>query len=211
MNAILPKEEILNWIDQHVIFEEYTLKDIDRIKHINAERFFRLIMNTVQRIIEFDLYPINRADIGGCVECRDPDIYKKISRIIGDEVIKDIYYARGEVPGNGKENELVSELLAAQVYPNNLYLAAVEFAIPERSGLQGSRTGQEKATETLFCRLIGNAAGFGRSRACNYLLFSARALSQVELFERCGFMAEGPAPDRLAANPGREILMTCKL
>lgn len=193
MRDIMPREELCRLFGSDIAFEEYTLKEMDAIKELKPHTLFGLTMTIWNRVVDFNLYPVNPSAVEKQVERKDPETYLRISRILGTDIIRDIYYSRGAI---GYDRcGTISELFAAQVYPNNLYLADIEISRPERPGGNGEYKELIHAHVGLFHKLVENAVKFGKARRCNYLLLTAKSEYQVDIFARCGFLLETPTTE----------------
>lgn len=211
MKDILPKEEICRFIDKGIFFNEYSLKDIDMIKDMKSHILSGMTMNVWNWIVRFNLLPASTSLMNDYFSFEDPEAYKKISKILGTNIIKDIYYVRAELDDPLLRDIKVAELFSACVYPNNLYLADFDFTILNglfAKGMYGYRFQDQKV---LLNKLIDNAMDYGRSKGCNYLMLAARTSDHIENFVKRGFVLEDPVIESFALKHGLGVPMVRQL
>lgn len=207
LRDILPKEEMYRLFDGGITFEEYTFKDIDSIKEMKAHILFGLTMYVWNRIVRFNLVEVDPSAVTDYIERKDPDIYRKASSILGADIIKDLYYVKGQIEGASNDSMTVSELLAARIYPNNLHLADISFILPEKTPSKGDYNDPDLQHEYLLYKLIDNAVRYGKSKGCNYLMLTLKSSHYVKIFSKCGFMLEDPLTETKSVELGMGIPM----
>ena len=193
--------------ERGITFEEYTLNDIDRIKQIKSHVLFGLTLYVLDRIIRFNLAPVDPLDVADYIQRKDPDIYKKASKLLGADIIRDLYYGKGETESDSTGNMTVTELLAAHIYPNNLHLADISFILPEKPLSKGDYNDPNLQHEYLLYKLIDNAIRYGKSKGCNYLMLTLKSSHHVKIFSKCGFMLEDPLTETRSVELGMGIPM----
>ncbi len=207
LDSVLPKSQLVERFGKELILEEYGKDDLTSIAQEKPESLHEIGASVWNRIVNRRWHSVDPRAFGKQFNTRDPRLPLAISRLLGIEVIRDIYYAKGW-KGGRKESNLVVQLLVALVYRNDLHLADITFVNPD----QPIPEGQGFAFQThkglgLLPALLANLQKKGEELRCEQLTLQAATRDQMNLFGRHGFAIEDSQLARLGLQHGVAIPM----
>ncbi len=191
LSDILPRARLLERFGDGVIFEEYGKSELSAIAKTNPEGLHHVAANVWNRIIQKGWHTVNPLQFAGYFRTGNPDLHLAISTLIGEEVIKDIYYVKGW-KAHRKNPNLIAEMLVAWVYRNDLQLADITFRDPKQPIPKKAR---RFALQThkglgLLPVLVKSLQKKAEQLHCEQLTLVSARDELVPLFERYGFAVE---------------------
>ncbi|QMI48979.1 GNAT family N-acetyltransferase [Burkholderia sp. MBR-1] len=138
----------------------------------------------------------------------DPKLHSAISKVIGENAIRDILMVKAW-RGVPRKANLVMELMIADVYQDELHLGDVAFCDPERAIAPADRvyTLQSHKGLGLLGTVIDNMDAYARARGYNHLTLTAAYADLVPLFQKHGFEVEDSVAARIGLQAGKSIPM----
>jgi hypothetical protein len=122
----------------------------------------------------------------------NPAMVGEIGRLIGQPIIKDIAFTHCRVESDLLDDNTVSRLFLAHVYPNDIHITDVCFQDPFQPLPAGQRRyemqthkGLGLLTDTM-ARIEAHARGAG----CDHITLTAAGDDNMALFKRYGFTVE---------------------
>ncbi len=204
LEKIFPRDELKRKFKKEISFVELGLSDFHTLKRDVPIKIHSLGLNIWDRIVQYQLKPVLPQAIANFVESEDPNICEEISRLIGEKVVKDLYYVKGEIKDPSLDRKTCAEFLTAHIYPNNIHLTDIEFSDPYKplSMTERKYEFQDFAGLNLLGTLINNMVEVGKAVGCEYIVLSAAGVDLVPKFERHGFRVENTASGRQAMKDG---------
>ena len=192
MKSILPKDTISSALPAPVTFQEYGLAELDTICHLEPETVYGVSMNVWNRIVQYKYRKVNPMALASQYAHLDPFVHQGITKIIGESVIKDIYYLHGTVDDQSIHDTTVCQLLVAQVFPNDLQLGDIFLSNPYKPipPSKPKHRFQKYQGYGLLPTVLNNLETVGRSRNCKFITLTAASIDQYRLFLKHGFSAE---------------------
>ncbi|MGO2145110.1 MAG: GNAT family N-acetyltransferase [Serratia bockelmannii] len=207
---ILPKIEIFQKIDREISFTVIENDNLDRIIKLKPKDIFQI------GITSWDMYCNNTPSQDKMVfasECQrmDPLLYKKVRRVIGETVINDIVYIKGEVQDDKIADPVAIEFMAAHIYPNCLIIADVMMGNPYKPVYPQQFDFQKFKGIGLFSKLLDNAKVYCRLKGINEICLTAADMPLKSLFEKHGFSVPNTWMGKAALEIGYGIPMVLNL
>lgn len=164
--------------------------------------------NIWNRIVTREWNDVDPMQLRAYFQRQDPKLHSAISRVIGENAIRDILMVRAW-KGVPRKANLVMELMVADVYRNELHLGDVTFCDPERPIAPADRTYKLQSHKGLGLLgvLIDNMDAYARARGYEYLTLTAAYADLVPLFQRHGFAVEDTMAGRIGLEAGKSIPM----
>jgi GNAT superfamily N-acetyltransferase len=146
--------------------------------------------------------------LSGHFQRQDPKLHAAISKVIGEEVIRDIRMVKAW-RGVPRKANLVMELVVADVYRDELHLGDVTFCDPDRPIRPADRVYELQTHKGLglFGVLIKNMEAYAREQGHGQLTLTAGNADLVPLFRQHGFEVEDNVAGRTGLLAGMSIPM----
>lgn len=189
---MVPWDKIRQSVDGELVREEYGLADIRRLVELVPMEMFGVGAYIWHRgVITDEVGPADK--LGPLFGQESPTLYETVASELGQPSILDIYYAKAWLDGKEGDN-FVAEVLLAQIWPGELYLADVNFENPhaplstkERLLHKQQRTHRGLAA---FGDLVDGMCSYGKSQRLKAVSLTAAHHELVEVFKRYGFHVE---------------------
>lgn len=154
---------------------------------------------------KFNVRPDRLADD---MESSNPDVHKKIAKIVGEPVIRDICYVRAW-RGEQDDANLVHELLVAELFGDDLHLGDITVCDLDKPLSGGASKGNFHkfaglgALPTVMDRL----EAYAKQRELKFMTLMAAERSVVPIFEQYGYEVEDSEIARAMLEYGISIPM----
>ena len=206
LNKIIPIDLISESLGKEIDSIELSIDSIREIQELTPNTCSQIGMNVWDNIIYKKLHNVQPRAIASYIN--NPKLHMRVGSIIGETVIKDIYYARGNVDDNLDDTQ-VFEFMVAHVYPNDLYLADILMQNPYSPIDKNDIKFELKKYHgfnllPLIMKQLNNTA---KELGCNKVSLTASSLDQVPLFKKYGFKVRGSESGKLALKYGLGIPM----
>jgi hypothetical protein len=192
MNSVLPIQVISAALPSPLQLEEYGSADLKKIIAREPITIFGVGMNVWNRIVGYAYRDVNPMALADLVDARDPLVHEAIARIIGEPVIKEVYYAHGTLVDPQLGYNTVCQILVAQVFPNDLQIGDVLISNPYKPISVDKRKHmfQEYEGFGVLGTVLKNAERVARDRGCDYVTLTAASVDQYHLFSKYKFSVE---------------------
>ncbi|WP_019615123.1 hypothetical protein [Psychromonas ossibalaenae] len=210
LNEIFPKESIVSKVGiDDVIFHEIGINNIDAIVKAKDSCMFELGGTIWDKHIQATPSE-NPMILGPHFQTANPYLFKEVSKVIGEDTIKDISYTYTEIKSSDVKYSKFSELLIAVLHQNILHISDIEFSHPLHEIPEKNRkyTFQSHKGLGLFGELISNCITFCKQEKLNKICLTAAAIDLVPLFEKHGFTVDDTPTGRHGMAYGGSIPMT---
>jgi hypothetical protein len=207
---ILPKNEIFQKIEREIKYTTLEKDKLDQIIKLKPNDIFQI------GITSWDKYCNDTPSQDKMIfakECQtmDPLLYKKARRVIGEHVINEIVYIKGEVQDDKLADTLAIEFMAAHIYPNSLIIADVMMGNPYNPVYPPIYDFQKLKGLGLFSKLLDNAKEYCQLKKINEICLTAADMPLKSLFEKHGFSVPNTWMGKAALEIGLGIPMVLKL
>jgi len=135
-------------------------------------------------------------------------LYKKTSRHIKENVIKDILYVHGEVQNPELDDKETVELILAHPYPNILMIVDVMLFNPYEPITPQKYDFQEYRGLGLFTELLENAIQYCKKESIEEIYLTAADIPLKNHFEKYGFVVHDTWMGKTAIEVGQGIPMS---
>ncbi|HWR54443.1 MAG TPA: hypothetical protein VN428_25270 [Bryobacteraceae bacterium] len=191
-----------------LILEEYGKTALGAIAKRTPNTVHGIAANVWNRIVFKRWNSVDPQQLAPYFRQSDPTLHLAISDVIGNEVIRDIYYVRGW-KGSKKPSRLAVELLVAHVYRNDLQLGDVTFRNPDQPIPPAARRFSDQTHRGfgLLPILMENLIKKAREHHCEQVTLTAARRDQVPMFGHHGFRVEDTASGQAAMRLGYGIPM----
>jgi hypothetical protein len=205
---VLPRQQLVDRFGASLILEEFGKAEMARIKDIKPATVFGIGASVWNRIVTKRWKPVQPHKMARYFQTTDPNLPVAIGKLIKEEVIQDIYLARGWA-GNKRDENLVVELLVAKVYRQDLHLADITFMDPTSPIAESERRFELQSHRGLGLvrDLMQNLERVAREHHCQQITLTAGTRDLVGLFNRYGFDVEDSVAGRIAMQVGAGIPM----
>ena len=204
LSSVLPFDAINAHFSGQVVRSELRLDDLGEIMRLCPKDMFSLAINCGIRAKQLTRPQLDLIPLGPQLQTSDPRIIQTLSRLLGQNVLDDIYCCRCEVDG-----EVVASLLIAQVYPLDLYLGMLTFADPSKP-----IPPEKRKSVLLRFKGLGLLGEFVKrleacaiARGCDNITLVANETSQMSLFQKYGFAVDAYQMARDQVAEGKAIPM----
>ncbi|MFT4510338.1 hypothetical protein [Caballeronia sp. 15711] len=205
---VVPQQQLRDLFGQALTLEEFGKDDLSTIVKLKPGDIFATAGNVWNRIVTRGEMDVDPGRFGRHFDRKDPKLHKAISKLIEDDVIRDVQMARAwrGVPRNAN---LVMELLLVEVYPGELHLADVLLQHPDRliAPLERRFTHQSHEGLGLLGVLVSNMECYAQSKGIEHLTLTAADADLIPLFQRHGFDVENSLAATIGLRAGMSIPM----
>ncbi len=210
LNAILPSESISKKFTNPVKFIGYGIEQIEYLVRNKPNDLFQIGISAWDRFCNAN--PNQDKFIFG-KECQtnNPLLYKKVSRHINGNVIKDILYVHGEVQDPELDYKDTVELILAHSYPNILMIVDVMLVNPYKPVTPQKYSFQEYRGLGLFAELLENAIQYCKKEGIEEIYLTAADIPLKNHFEKYGFVVHDTWMGKAALEVGKGIPMSMYL
>lgn len=200
LRKVLPRKELSGKFEHPIEFREFGLAHFDKLKRTIPLKIHSIGLSIWDRIVQYRLKPVNPLAISKWVNQKDPNLCERVSDEIGEDVLRDLYYVKADVQDKVLKNKLAAELLVARIFPNDLFLADVEFSNPYKmlSSTERKYQFQKYAGLGLLGTLVANMVNVGNAMGCRSILLVAASIDLVPKFARHGFEVEDTESAKMA-------------
>ncbi|XOY31774.1 hypothetical protein ACLIX2_08275 [Proteus cibi] len=207
LNSILPSKSILGKFSQPVKFTDFDIKKLEYLVKNKPNDLFQIGIAVWDRYC--NAHPEQDKFIFG-EECSisDPYLYKKVSKVINEPVIKDILYVRGDIQDPKLKNKEAVEIIIARTYPNILMIADVMMVNPYEPIVPQKYDFYEYRGLGLFSELLENARKYCNQHHINEICLTAANLRLKKHFEKYGFVVQDTRMGKAALELGVGIPMS---
>jgi len=210
LNAILPSESIMKKFTNPVKFIEYGIEQIEYLVRNKPNDLFQIGIAAWDRFCNAN--PNQDKFIFG-KECQtnNPLLYKKVSRHIKENVIKDILYVHGEVQDPELDDKETVELILAHSYPNILMIVDVMLVNPYEPITPQKYDFQEYRGLGLFTEILENSIQYCKKESIEEIYLTAADIPLKNHFEKYGFVVHDTWMGKAAIEVGQGIPMSMYL
>lgn len=210
LNTILPSESITKKFTNPVKFIEYGIDRLEYLARNKPNDLFQIGIAAWDRFCNAN--PNQDKFIFG-KECQtsNPLLYKKVSRHIKENVIKDILYVHGEVQDPELDEKETVELILAHTYPNILMIVDVMLVNPYEPVTPQKYDFQEYHGLGLFAELLENAIQYCKQEGIQEIYLTAADIPLKNHFEKYGFIVHDTWMGKAALEVGQGIPMSMYL
>ena len=204
---------VQNKFNAPVIVNEYGIEDLDRVLQEETSTMIGVCMNVWNRIVHYGYKQVDPQAVTDLYVNSDPALVGEITKIVGEELIKDLYYVNCQIDDDTLEYTTASKMLLTHVYPNDIHLGDIEFCNPYRPVPKLDRKTRFHHYEGLglLNQLMENMEAYARTKQCDYLTLTASSLEHMPLFEKYGFTLEDNPSAKEFLKHGNGIPMEKKL
>lgn len=170
-------------------------------------------MNVWNRIVQLKLKPVEPMALTKEVNESDPNVYRKISKIIGEPIFNEVLYSEAEVNDPALDYKTVNEIMIGHVYPNDIHLADIEFSNPYFPIIKSKRKSENQYYKGLglLGQQIEKLIEYSNKNNFSYLTLTASSINECELFKKYGFKVEDNIAAQIGLKVGYGIPMEFKL
>lgn len=206
LSNIVPRSDLEKLFGDDFTLEEYGIDDLATITKKKPKALHATGGNIWSRIVVNKWNDVDPQQLARYFQAQDPKLYRGISKVIGEDAIRDIYFAKAWRGAPRKQN-LVMELMIAEVYPGDLHLCDVTFINPDKPipPLNRRFDHQTHRGLGLLPTLLDNMQNYAKSRGLKQLTLTAASGDLVPLFKKHGFEVEDSHVGRFALDVGMGI------
>lgn len=204
LNSVLPFESINKKFTNPVKFTEYGIGRIEYLVRNKPNDMFQIGIAAWDRFC--NKHPSQDKFLFG-KECQtnNPLLYKKVSRHIKENVIKDILYVHGEVQDLELDDKETIELILAHTYPNILMIVDIMLVNPYRPVTPQKYDFQQYHGLGLFAEFLENAIQYCKKEGIEEIYLTAADLPLKNHFEKYGFVVHDTWMGKAALEVGQGI------
>ncbi|WP_442782689.1 hypothetical protein [Collimonas fungivorans] len=208
LSDVVPREKLAKIFGADLTFEEHGMPELAYISKKKPDAVNAIGGNVWSRIVHNKWVDVDPTQLADYFDRVDPKLHRAISKVIGEDVIRDIYYARA-FKGVPRKANLVMEILLADVYNSDLQLGDITFCNPDKPIARAERRFPHQTHHGLglLSTLVDNMNQYALSRQYRQLTLTAASLEIVSVFSRHGFEVEDSKMGRLAMRLGGGIPM----
>jgi len=207
---ILPKGDVLQKIEREITFTALENDKLEQIIKLKPNDIFQIGITSWDKYCN-DTPSQDKMVFAAECQTMDPLLYKKARRVIGEPVINDIVYIKGEVQDDKLADTLAIEFMAAHIYPNCLIIADVMMGNPYKPLYPQRYDFQKFKGLGLFSKLLDNAKEYCRLKGIDEICLTAADMPLKSLFEKHGFSVPNTWMGKAALKTGVGIPMVLKL
>lgn len=210
LKSILPFESINKKFTNPVKFTEYGIGRIEYLVRNKPNDMFQIGIAAWDRFC--NEHPNQDKFIFG-KECQtnNPLLYKKVSKHIKENVIKDILYIHGEIQDFELDDKETIELILAHTYPNILMIVDIMLVNPYRPVTPQKYDFQKYHGLGLFAEFLENAIQYCKKEGIEEIYLTAADLPLKNHFEKYGFVVHDTWMGKAALEVGKGIPMSLYL
>lgn len=210
LNSVLPFESINKKFTNPVKFTEYGIGRIEYLVRNKPNDMFQIGIAAWDRFC--NEHPSQDKFLFG-KECQtnNPLLYKKVSRHMKENVIKDILYVHGEVQDLELDDKETIELILAHTYPNILMIVDIMLVNPYRPVTPQKYDFQQYHGLGLFAEFLENAIQYCKKEGIEEIYLTAADLPLKNHFEKYGFVVHDTWMGKAALEVGQGIPMSLYL
>ncbi|AYZ63590.1 GNAT family N-acetyltransferase [Burkholderia multivorans] len=205
---IVPLLQLRERFGDSVTVKTFDKTELSKILKDKPLGMHALSGNIWNRIVTRHWKNVDPMQLRGHFQRHDPKLHVAISRVIGEDAIRDILMVKAwrEIP---RKANLLMELLIADVYRDELHLGDVTFCDPDRPIAPADRAygHQSHRGLGLFGVLVSNMETYARERGYKHLTLTAAHADLVPLFQKHGFEVEDNHVARSGLEAGISIPM----
>ena len=212
MKNILLKDKIALKFDNEVLFEQFSVNDIEKISVLAPNILFEIgshaWMIYAESSKKVDPYKLSKY-----FDAQDPYIYRRVEKVIKRKVIQDICFSYARVMDETLGRNICCQLHLCRMWPNDLFIADVEFSDPYKPVSKGSQKYQfhEYRSLGLFDAHLDKINSFCRNNSIGRITLTAATNDQIPYFEQYGFKIENNnmSKNSLAQGMGAAMYKKC--
>lgn len=208
LREIIPLKELAAIFGDELRLEEFGKSDISEIIRKKPECLHGLAGNIWNRIVQKNWCKVDSQQLAPYFKKCDPKLHNAISKVVGEDVIRDIYFVRAW-RGVPRKDNLVMEVVIADVYRSDLQLADITFCNPGKPIAPVDRRFKLQTHKGLglFPTLLENMNKYGLAHGHEQLTLTAAFRDLVALFRHHGFVVENSLAGKIAMQCGAGIPM----
>jgi GNAT superfamily N-acetyltransferase len=208
LEDIVPLPQLRERFGDNLTVESFDLENLSKITKAKPLGMFALGGNIWNRIVTQRWKDVDPMQLRSQFQRSDPKLNSAISKVIGENAIRDILMVKAW-RGVPRKANLVMELMIADVYRDELHLADVAFCDPARPIAPADRiyTLQSHKGLGLLGSVIDNMNEYARARGYKHITLTAAYADLVPLFQKHGFEVEDNMTARIGIQAGKSIPM----
>lgn len=189
---------------------QYGKPDLGRIVKEKSLGMHAMGANVWNRIVTNKWIQVDPMQLRNHFQRRDPKLHSAISKVVGEDIIRDILYVKAW-RGVPRKANLVMELLVVDVYRDELHLGDITFCDPARPIAPINRVYEMQTHKGLGLLnvLLENMRNYARVKGYRKLTLTAAHSDLVPLFKEHGFAVEDSIAGRMGLQAGMSIPMEC--
>lgn len=211
------------------IKEKYDKEIVDEIYHFDHnDKHFKVLntivkkepmtvhgmsMNVWNRIVQYKLKPVDPMAIAKEVDDQDPFIFRKISKIIREPILQEVFYCESKIIDTSLKYNTTYEIMIGKVFPNDIHLADIEISNPYQPIPKSERKHPQQHYKGLglLKDQIGRLIDYCYKSNCGFFTLTAATKDQYNLFRRYGFEIEDNEAAKIGLEIGLGISMEMKI
>jgi GNAT superfamily N-acetyltransferase len=208
LDDIVPLSQLRERFGDDVTVKTFCKTDLSKILKDKPLGMHALGGNIWNRIVTRQWKNVDPMQLRGHFQRHDPKLHAAISRVTGEDAIRDILMVKAW-RGVPRKANLLMELLVADVYRDELHLGDVTFCDPDRPIPPADRAYEHQTHSGLglFGVLIGNMETYAHERGYKHLTLTAAHVDLIPLFRKHGFEVEDNDVARSGIKAGISIPM----
>lgn len=220
LKEILDKAKIAGKFEKSLdcdsIEYEYDSRNFSAISLLakkNPDVLFSSAMTVWNRIVSNNLFPVDSMAVAKFASSHDPQVHRKISQIIGENIIKAFVYTKCQIDDEDLDYKTVCEFVIFELYPNILHLGDITFSDPYKPISNEEKKFEHQDFEGLgmLSSLMNNINEYAKQKSFDYITLTSASKDQIPLFKKYGFTPENNAFTNQALNIGYSIPMEKKI
>ncbi|CAE6900304.1 hypothetical protein [Paraburkholderia domus] len=208
LEDIVPLSQLRERFGDSLTVKSFNREELSKIIKDKPLGMHALGGNIWNRIVTKEWKNVDPMQLRANFQRSDPKLHAAISKVIGENSIRDILMVKawGGVP---RKANLIMELLIADVYQDELHLGDVTFCDPDRPIAPADRIYNLQSHKGLglLGAVIDNMDAYARTRGYKHLTLTAAYADLVPLFQKHGFRVEDNLAARIGLQAGKSIPM----
>lgn len=207
---VVPFTELKAMFGSDLTVREYGKADLGQIIKEKPLGMHALGGNIWNRVVTKQWAQVDPMQLRNHFQRKDPKLHAAISKVVGEDVIRDILYMK-VWRGVPRKANLVMELLVANVFRDDLHLGDVTFCDPDRPIAPIDRIYEMQTHKGLGLLgiLLQSMMRHAREKGQQQLTLTAADSDLVPLFQEHGFVVENSIAARMGLQLGMSIPMEC--
>ena len=171
--------------------------DLEKITKLEPQTINGIAMNVWNRIVGYKYRKVNPMELADFAN--DPCVHQMISKIIGEPVIKDIFYVHITVEDPALTDKEACHMILAHVFPNDIQIGDILMCNPYKPIPKNTTKHRFQKNEGfgVLKTILSNIDQVAHLRKCNYVTLTSASIDQYHLFSKYGFESEKNPSGRL--------------